>query len=70
MDKFLLFNQRMCVLDDSEMRRVILEEAYKSDFTIHPYQNLKENLWWPNMKKDIADFMARCIVCQQVKIEH
>ena len=22
------------------------------------------------MKKDVADFVSRCIVCQQVKVEH
>ncbi|MCI58371.1 retrotransposon protein putative Ty3-gypsy subclass [Trifolium medium] len=44
-------------------------------FSIHPgstkmYQYLKKNFWWPNMKTEIAEFVARCIVCQRVKIEH
>ncbi|MCI88881.1 gag protease polyprotein, partial [Trifolium medium] len=34
------------------------------------YQDLKRNVWWPNMKTEIAEFVARCMVCQQVKIEH
>jgi hypothetical protein len=34
------------------------------------YQDLKREYWWPGMKMDIAEFVARCIVCQQVKIEH
>ncbi|KAK2436723.1 hypothetical protein QL285_021695 [Trifolium repens] len=34
------------------------------------YHDLKENYWWPNMKAEIAEFVSRCIVCQQVKIEH
>ena len=34
------------------------------------YQTIKENYWWSCMKKDIADFMSRCLVCQQVKAEH
>ena len=27
-------------------------------------------LWWNGMKKDIAEFVARCLVYQQVKAEH
>ncbi|GAU30442.1 hypothetical protein TSUD_392550 [Trifolium subterraneum] len=48
---------------------------HKSGFSIHPgstkmYHDLKKNYWWPNMKTEIAEFVSRCIVCQQVKIEH
>ena len=34
------------------------------------YRDLKRSYWWNGMKKDIADFIARCLVCQQVKAEH
>ena len=34
------------------------------------YRNLKDNYWWSEMKKYIAEFVARCLVCQQVKAEH
>ena len=26
--------------------------------------------WWPGMKKDIAEFVAKCLTCQKVKVEH
>nr|GFC76816.1 transposon Ty3-I Gag-Pol polyprotein [Tanacetum cinerariifolium] len=26
--------------------------------------------WWSGMKRDVATFVARCLICQQVKIEH
>lgn len=53
--------------NNSKVRRVVLNEAHKSDFTIHDfssemYQDLKKNLWWPDMKKDITEFVARCVV--------
>jgi hypothetical protein len=74
-DGAILFEGRICVPSDPEHRRLILEEAHKSSFSIHPgatkmYQDLKREYWWPGMKTDIAEFIARCIVCQQVKIEH
>jgi hypothetical protein len=34
------------------------------------YQDLKECYWWPDMKKDVAEYVAKCGVCQQVKVEH
>jgi hypothetical protein len=73
-DGAILFDRRLCVPRDQELRRLILEEAHKCSFSIHPratkmYRDLKE-YWWPGMKTDVAEFVARCIVCQQVKIEH
>ena len=34
------------------------------------YRTIKENYWWSGMKRDIAEFVVRCLVCQQVKAEH
>ena len=34
------------------------------------YRNLKEQYGWVGMKKDISDYVARCLTCQQVKVEH
>ena len=34
------------------------------------YRTIKENFWWSGMKRDIAEFVSRCLVCQQVKAEH
>jgi hypothetical protein len=34
------------------------------------YRDLKEYYWWPNMKREIAEFMSNCWIYQQVKIEH
>jgi hypothetical protein len=34
------------------------------------YQDLKETFWWHGMKRDIAFFIARCDVCQRLKVEH
>ncbi|KAH0658132.1 hypothetical protein KY289_026880 [Solanum tuberosum] len=34
------------------------------------YRDLKQIYWWPSMKKNIAEFVAKCQNCQQVKYEH
>ncbi|KAH0633127.1 hypothetical protein KY284_035913 [Solanum tuberosum] len=46
-----------------------------SRYSIHPgatkmYRDLREVYWWNGMKRDIADFVAKCPNCQQVKVEH
>ncbi|KAK2449583.1 hypothetical protein QL285_008768 [Trifolium repens] len=74
-DGVILFEGRMCVPNNEEIKRLILEEAHKSSFSIHPgsikmYHDLKKGYWWPNMKAEIADFVSRCLICQQVKVEH
>jgi hypothetical protein len=55
-DGVILYEGRTCVPQDAELKRLILEEAHKSGFSIHPgstkmYHDLKRNYWWPNMKQ-------------------
>ena len=59
----------------TELKNEILQEAYNSRFSIHlgstkMYQDLKQNFWWPNMKGEVAEWVARCYTCQKVKAEH
>ena len=42
--------------------------------TIHPggdkmYKDIKRTFFWNGMKKDVEDFVSKCMVCQQVKAE-
>ena len=34
------------------------------------YHDLKHIYWWDGMKKDVAEYVAKCPNCQQVKAEH
>ena len=34
------------------------------------YKDLKDVYWWEGMKRDIAEFVSKCLICQQVKAEH
>ena len=65
----------MCVLDDTKVKRLILEERHKSRLSLHPgmnkmYQHLKETFWWQGMKKDVAQFVSACLTCQKARVEH
>ncbi|XP_057247944.1 uncharacterized protein LOC130590069 [Beta vulgaris subsp. vulgaris] len=71
----LKFMSRWCVPNDLELKKKILEEAHCTPYSVHPggdklYKDLKANFWWPCMKREVAEFVARCLVCQKIKIEH
>ncbi|KAL0539443.1 hypothetical protein IC582_023655 [Cucumis melo] len=68
----LMFEGRLCVPEDSVVKTELLFEAHSSPFTMHPrstkmYRDLRSIYWWRNMKREMADFVSRCLVCQQVK---
>ena len=60
---------------DSELKKAILEEAHNGSFAMHPgstkmYQDLKVSYWWSGMKRDVSEFVTKCMVCQKVKAKH
>ncbi|KAL0386066.1 UNVERIFIED_CONTAM: hypothetical protein Sradi_3000900 [Sesamum radiatum] len=74
-DGILRFRDRLCVPGNQSIKDEILKEAHHSHYTLHPggnkmYQDLKQSYWWNNMKRDIAEYVQKCMVCQQVKAEH
>ena len=71
----LWFEDRVYVPNNIEIRKLILQEAHDSPYSIRPgntkmYLDLKERFWWTGLKKDIAEYVAVCDVCQRVKAEH
>ena len=74
-DGTLMLGNRICVPNEETLKREIMEEAHCSAYSMHPgstkmYRTLKESYWWQGMKKEIVDFVAKCLVCQQIKAEH
>lgn len=58
-----------------DLRRNFFDEAYGSRYSIHfcsskMYLDIDEVYWWKGLKKDIEEFVAKCLNCQQVKAEH
>ncbi|TYK03722.1 Integrase, catalytic core [Cucumis melo var. makuwa] len=62
---------RLCILNTNELKHAILEEAYSSTYAMNPcstkmYKTLKKTYWWPYLKQEIAEYVVKCLICQQV----
>ena len=71
----LWFEDCLVVPKNHELQKQILDEAYLSKFSIHPgstkmYQDLRQNFWWTQIKREIAKYVAECDTCQRVKASH
>jgi len=71
----LRFRGRICILDNDEMKKMTLEESQRSSLSIHPgatkiYHDLKKFFWWSGLKRDVAQFVYSCLICQKSKVEH
>nr|XP_017224824.1 PREDICTED: uncharacterized protein LOC108201049 [Daucus carota subsp. sativus] len=71
----LRFSSRIWIPPVQELKDEVLSEAHSSAYSIHPgstkmYRDLKENYWWPDMKREIAEWVNKCYTCQRVKAEH
>jgi hypothetical protein len=69
------FGKCLVVPVDPEIKKIILDEAHKYKFSIHPsstkmYQDLKQDFWLSNMKVDIAKYVAECDTCHRMKASH
>jgi hypothetical protein len=74
-DGIVMLGRCMYVPDNKAFKQKLLREAHESKFIVHlgstkMYQDLKQYYWWPNMRKEVASYVAKCSIFQQVKVEH
>ncbi|XP_017644579.1 uncharacterized protein LOC108485259 [Gossypium arboreum] len=66
---------KICVPNDTDLRQSILREARSSPYAMHPdgnkmYRDLHKLYWSPSLKREVTNFVARCLTFYQVKDEH
>ena len=58
-----------------DLRTLVLSEAHCASYSAHPrvkkmHVDLKKLYFWVGMRYNVSDFVARCLECQRVKVEH
>jgi hypothetical protein len=71
----LTYRNKLYIPDCDDLKSFIMYELHKRPYTSHPgYQKMitttMKQFYWPGLKKDIAEYLAKCIECQQVKEEY
>ena len=65
--------EALVVAGDNNLKRGVISAFHDPPYCGHPGITntnalLKQNYWWPNMKKDIEEYIKGCAVCQANKI--
>ena len=70
-----MYTGRIYVPNFKELKNLILREMNNVPYVGHPsYQKtivaFKSQYYWPKMKKEVVDFIAKCLECQKVNVEN
>jgi hypothetical protein len=57
------------------LKQKILDGAHTSRYSIHPrspkmYHDLRQQLWWTRMKREVARYVSEYDTCQKVKANY
>ena len=71
----MLYKNRFYVPNIPKIKLLILIKVHKIPSSgLLGYQKkitmLRKEYFWPNMKNEVSEYIARCIEGQQVKVEH
>ncbi|KAI3815477.1 hypothetical protein L1987_15146 [Smallanthus sonchifolius] len=71
----LYYLNRIWVPDHDDLRTFLMNEAHKTRYSIHlgadkMYQDLRQQYWWPGMKKDIALYKLARIYIDEIVSRH
>jgi len=63
----------LVVASDNNLKRGVISVFHDPPYRRHPGIGnttalLKQNYWWPNMKKDVEEYVKGCTACQANKI--
>nr|GEY68078.1 putative reverse transcriptase domain-containing protein [Tanacetum cinerariifolium] len=74
-DGGVYFFDRIWIPSVGGIRKLIMDEAHTSRYSVHPgadkmYYDLRDLYWWPGMKRDIAEYVRKCLTCSKIKDKH
>jgi len=74
-DGILTYKGRIYILDVAYLRRVVMDEIHQAPYSGNPgyhktITTARKQYFFLGMKRDMAEYISRCMKCQQVKVEH
>uniref|UniRef100_A0A0A8YDI1 Integrase catalytic domain-containing protein n=1 Tax=Arundo donax TaxID=35708 RepID=A0A0A8YDI1_ARUDO len=74
-DGIIYYKKIIFVGESEELRLNLIENFHCSAFGGHSgmratYHRIKKVFFWPNMKRQVEEFISECPVCQVTKAEH
>ncbi|GJW79228.1 putative reverse transcriptase domain-containing protein, partial [Tanacetum coccineum] len=74
-DGTLYYLDRIWIPLKGDVRTLIMDDSHKLKYYVHPgadkmYYDLRDRYWWPGMKKNIDEYVSKCLTCIKVKAEH
>jgi hypothetical protein len=74
-DEILIYMGIIYVPNSQELKNMILREMHDVPYVGHPgYQKtiaaIKIQYYWLGMKKEVVDFISKCLECQKVNVEN
>ena len=74
-DGMVAIGRQLYLLDDKDLKGEVIGEAHKSKLMVHPgstkmYCDLQEFYWWSNMEREIAEYVTKCEMYQEVRLEY
>jgi uncharacterized protein (DUF1919 family) len=70
-----MHKNKIYVPSSGELKDLVLKEMHNVPYVGHiGYQKkisaVKSQFFCPRMKKDVVDYISRCMECHRVKVEH
>ena len=65
-----MYRDRIYVPNSWELKNLILGEMHNVPYVGHPgyhktIATVKSQYYWPGLKKEVVDFISRCLECQR-----
>jgi hypothetical protein len=74
-DGILMYIGKIYVPNSDELKNTLLREMRNAPYIGNPGYHksitaIRSQYFWPRMKKEVANYITKCLACRKVKTEH